>query len=223
MLLLSETLMLTALHDNKGTIVFAASSSFPFALAGAVLMDLFFARAIDLGEKHLTVNTKEKNGDPILDTALELILKINKEKSVKYWINRLGNNIKSVKNAVLKSLVSRDILFEERGKILYFFPITRYKTKNPAVENELRTRLRSIVLFGDFPSERDTVLLSLIGASNLIRELFDKSELKAANARIKQICSDTEIGKTVSAVVIEMQAAVAGAVAAVSAASASSS
>lgn len=42
MLLLAEQLMLLALHDEKDSIIFSASTALPFGLTGAIILDLFF-------------------------------------------------------------------------------------------------------------------------------------------------------------------------------------
>lgn len=221
-MLISEKFTLTALHDEKGSIIFAASTSFPYALAGAALMDLFFEDKIIIKDKIVILKDNILTGNPVLDTVMEFLIDSKKDKRLKHWVSKIGMRSKNLKNAVLQSLMVRDILYKEKKKILFFIPVSRYKTKNPSPELDMKSRLKNIVLFGQKASEKDIVLLSLTAASDLLGEIFTKEEKKIAKRFLKNINSESEIGKTVSAVVQEMQTAVMAAVTASAAASASS-
>ena len=73
MLNLMEELLLLALDDKKGKVLLSSSTELPYALRGAVLLELVNAKKIDIVNKKVVLIDSTMTGNPILNNALELI------------------------------------------------------------------------------------------------------------------------------------------------------
>jgi Golgi phosphoprotein 3 len=220
MLSLPEELLLLALHDEKGTVLFNASTALPYGLSGTILLELLFQNRIVLKGKNLVCADTTPLGDSILDETLSLIASSRKIRNVKYWIPAVLNKVTHIRERITESLVQKGILKREGRRILGLFPYNRYPMQNPACEYEIRSRIRNVVLFDHPAKEREVALISLIKVCGLVNELFTKDERKQATARIKELSKDEVIGKMVSEVVAQMTAAISAAVTASTAAAA---
>ena len=201
MLTLPEELMLLALRDEKGSVIFSASTALPYGLAGAVLLELFFKGKITYGNKKIQVIDKSTIDDPVLNEALNLIKNSSKDRNPKYWVQKINNKVKKLKQRVIDNLVKQQILNREGHKILWFFNIDRYPTLDVVPEMEIRTTIRNIVLNDHEATEREIALLSLMKACSLINEVFQRSERKLAKKKIKELLENQKMSKDVSSAV----------------------
>ncbi len=80
MLNLMEELLLLALDDEKGKIIFSSSSALPYGLRGALLLELTLANKIDIVNKKLVVIDNTPTNNPLLNSALDIISDHHKEK-----------------------------------------------------------------------------------------------------------------------------------------------
>ena len=223
MLSLSEKLMLLALHDEKGSIVFSASTALPYALAGALLIELLYQKKVAMENGKVIIVDRSQTGNELLDKALDLISSSQKLRSAKYWIQKFNTGIKGLKDWVLDRLVAQGILKREDQKILWVFPTKRYPMINAAQEHSIRSRIHQVVIQKVRPNQDDVALLSLVKACDLLNELFPKEERKRAKQRIKEIIEGEEIGRAVSTIVEEIMAALTIVLAATVASSSASS
>lgn len=153
MLSLAEKLMLLALQDEKGSVVFSASSALQYGLAGALVLELFFRKKITLAEKNIRVIDATPTGDPLLDQVLELISGLEKQKDPKHWIYKIDRKVKGIKNQITDALVQKEILRREEHRLLWVFHYSRYPTRNISPEQEIRQRIQNIVLMNHPPDE----------------------------------------------------------------------
>ncbi|MFH1754662.1 MAG: GPP34 family phosphoprotein [Candidatus Latescibacterota bacterium] len=207
MLNLCEELLLLALHDRKGTVVSSTSMALTYGLTGAILMELTLAGRLAIEEQKFVLIDPTPTGDDILDEALARIKSSKIYRKPGYWVSKLSG-IKKIKDRLLGRLVNQGILRREEHRILRVIPSRRYPTAYSVPEMKLRERIRTVVLKGKKPDERTVVIISLVNACNLIKEIFDKEERKAAKKRIKEITESEAIGKAVSDTVAGVQAAV---------------
>lgn len=223
MLSLSEKLMLLALHDEKGSVLFSASTALPYGLAGALIIDLVFQERIALTEGKVKVRNPSPTGDGLLDETLQLIRASDKPRDIKYWVQRIYSKVKNLHKRVSNELIEKGILERREQKILWVFPSRRYPTINAAPENEIRKNIHEVVLRYKAPEKEDIALLSLVKSCDLIKEVFDKPDRKIAKKRIEAIITGEIIGKAVTEVVTAVVAitAVISASVAVSAATSS--
>ena len=198
MLNLMEELLLLALDDKKGKVLLSSSTELPYALRGAVLLELVIAKKIDIVNKKVVIIDSTMTGNPILNNALELIENKSKEKSIGYWISRLGYKMKSLRKDLLSGLMDKGILEKVDGKILWLIPTKKYPTKNPIPENEVRKRLIDIVLHDNHPDERSLMLISLVNSCKLVKEIFSKESRREAKKKIKEIVKNESFGKEVT-------------------------
>jgi Golgi phosphoprotein 3 len=201
MLTLPEELMLLALRDDKGSVIFSASTALPYGLAGAVLLELFFKGKITYGNKKIQVIDKSIIDDPVLNEALNLMKNSSKDRNPKYWIQKINSKVKKLKQRVIDNLIAQQILNREGHKILWFFNIDRYPTLDVVPEMEIRTTIRNIVLNDYDATEREIALLSLMKACSLINEVFQRSERKLAKKKIKELLENQKMSKDVSSAV----------------------
>ena len=198
MLNLMEELLLLALDDEKGKIISSSSHALPYGLRGALLLELFIAGKIDIVDKKIVVINRNNTGDEVLDNALNIINTYHKQKTVKFWITKLTSKMKELRKDLLNGLITKGILEQQDKKVLWVIPATRYPTKNPVIENRVRKRIIGIVLQDEELDERSSMLISLINACELIKEVFPKDNLKDANKKIKNIIQDEKIGKAIT-------------------------
>ena len=198
MLNLMEELLLLALDDEKGKIISSSSCALPYGLRGALLLELFIAGKIDIVDKKIVVINRNNTGNEVLDNALNIINTYHKQKTVKFWITKLTSKMKELRKDLLNGLITKGILEQQDKKVLWVIPATRYPTKNPVIENRVRKRIIGIVLQDEELDERSSMLISLINACELIKEVFPKDNLKDANKKIKNIIQDEKIGKAIT-------------------------
>ena len=220
---LPEQILLLSLHDEKGSVLMSASSALPYALAGALLLELHFSGKIELKDGRLKLLDASHTDDELLNEAIDLMTQTRKIKKAGYWVERINSKIKNIRKRLLLRLVDAGILKEDHRKFLWLIPYNRYPAENPSPELSIRHNIRQIVLYGTKPDDHMAALISLVRACNLENEIFEREELKQAKRRIRDISQGEDIGKAVTDVTQAMTAAVAGAVAAATVAAAGSS
>lgn len=208
MLSLPEELLLLALDDVKGVIVH--KTPLKYAVVGAILMDLALANRVDTDVENLMVVDTQPTGDSILDEALQRIISSGEVKTIGYWLVNLSRDSRTLEEQLLQRLMEKGILKKEEHKILWVFSQRRYPMQHDEEEQEVKTRIRSIVLSEEIPDPRDVVLVSLIRSCYLIDEVFTPEELDQVQGRIEQIARMDLIGQTVSRIIEAIVQAVAG-------------
>ena len=84
---------------------------------------------------------------------------------------------------------------EESDKVLGLFPRTLYPEKDPGPEKELRDRLHwAIFTPTNEVDARTAVVVSLMKATGMLEQVFDKRKLKGRKARIEQLASGEMVG-----------------------------
>ena len=222
MLTIAEKLLLLGLHDEKGSVLFSASTALPYGLAGATILDLYFQHRIKFEDKKVHVVDHTPTGNDVLDEALDLLGNATKTRDVKYWVNRIHSKVKGLKDRLADSLVEKNILGREEHQLLWVFNYNRYPTQNFVPEYDIRNSIRNIILYDQQPTKKETTLISLVKACDLVNEIFAREERKMAKKKIKVITEEDEVGKAVSSIVLEITAAVTAAIVASTAAAASS-
>ncbi len=221
-LLLCEETLLIALDDDSGRDRSRWGSD--AGLAGAVLLDLADRGLLDADADGKLVARGEPGaaGHPLLEDALAEIRDGDKQRSARRWVDRLPRALKPLRGRVADSLVERGILREEHARALGLFARTRFPTADPAPEQELRDRLRAILVEGREPDQHEALLIGLLDPLELIGSLVERSERRAARRRAKQVAELGLAGTAVRDAVRAVQGAVVAAVAVSGAAAASS-
>ncbi len=210
-LFLYEELMLLALRDEKGTLE-ADDASFQYVVAAAFLAELLLAGhiAVEQVKKKKLVNLlrQRRMGDPLLDECITKMADAKRRASLATWVQRLAR-IKKLKHRVARQLCRRRILRADEDKVLLVFTRKIYPELDPRPERELIERLRHAIFTDAHDLDaRTTVLVSLADAAGVLKNVFDKKELKARKARIKQIGEGEAAGAAAREAIAAMQAAV---------------
>ena len=113
-----------------------------------------------------------------------------------------------IRDATLARLVEKGVLKKEEKKILWVIPGRRYPMIQNQEEEEVRKRIRKVVVDGEVPSPRDVVIISLASACQLLRTVFTDADLLKYSPRIAEVAKMDLIGQAVSKSVAEVQEAV---------------
>jgi len=203
-----EEIVLLALDDQKGKFVDLPPLALEQALAGAVLLELAFQNRIDTDPAHLMLVSDQVTGDKILDPILKGIARAQDKQNAKYWVGVISADGEKIREAALARLVEKGVLKREEKKILWVIPGRRYPMIQNKEEEEVRKRIRSVVVDGAIPSPRDVVLISLGSACQLLRTVLTDADLLKYSPRIAEVAKMDLIGQAVSKSVAEVQEAV---------------
>jgi hypothetical protein len=169
-MLLVEDLLLLLMDDQTGTP--ASAGTLPYALGGAVLVELALLGRVDTtgsggitGEKVIAVEG-EPLDDPLLRQAYEKIAE--KPRGVQTLLLQIGG---SLFNDVVDRLVAHGLVRRESRKVLGLFPMTRLPAADGRREQEVRDRIRAVLVDGAEPDTRTAALTALLSASGALPSL----------------------------------------------------
>jgi len=116
--------LLNICDENGGNILDSISTN--HGLAGAMLLELFEKDKIVLKKKVLIVKDMNPTGDMILDRIIERVNKSKKERSLRYWVRKIGKRAHKYKKSILENLMNRRILTSQKKKSFIFLKKTTY-------------------------------------------------------------------------------------------------
>lgn len=196
-LTLIDQLTLLALDDHKGNFI-PDSTTFSYAIAGALILELILEEKINISEDFVKVTNRDKTGDQVLDDHIQMIYESKKQRKIKNWIDRFGQKSEKIKQATLDKLIDQRILEKKEEKILWIFNADKFPTQNPKPENQLRGRLYDIVVNLHKPDLKEVMILTLVESCRLEREVFGKENAKVFKKEIKRIKADSEVSGVVN-------------------------
>jgi golgi phosphoprotein 3 len=208
MLTFVEEIVLLALDDQKGKFVDLPPLALDQALAGAALLELAFQNRIDTDLTHLTLVSDQPTGDRMLDSILRAVTAAKDKKDAKHWVGVISADGGKIRDGALVKLVEKGVLKKEEKKFLWVIPGRRYPMIQNQEEEEVRKRIRHVVVDGAIPSPRDVVIISLASACQLLRTVFSDADLLKYSPRIAEVAKMDLIGRAVSKSVAEVQEAV---------------
>jgi Golgi phosphoprotein 3 len=206
---LPEEVLLLALHDEKGTV--AMDSTYQYAIGGAALAELLMRERIrlDTSKKKLVhlVNAKPL-GDPLLDECLLKLSNSRKPASAQTWVSRFAG-VKNLKHRLAKQLCDRGILKTDRDKVMLLFSRRIYPEIDSRPEQALVGRLRQAIFTESNQLDpRTVVLVALADSASLLKNVFDKKELKTRKDRIARIVEGEAMAEATKEAIEAVQAAV---------------
>lgn len=207
MLTLSEELFLLSLHEKKEAVKLNNAPELPYALAGALLFELYQAGKVRLEDKKVI-----PVGQGLASSELpgEMLEKINatKARKIAYWVETIGGKEGKLRKAAVGGLVLKGILKEEEKTLLWVIPYTGYAEQDTSTKFALKQRLRGVVLGGQPASERDVALLSLARAAGLLDHLFTRDEMRRATKAVEALVENDAVGQAVTETIEAIDAAV---------------
>ena len=130
------------------------------------------------------------------------------------WVSRFAS-LKKLKHRAAQQLCRRGILRADEGTVLLIFKRKVYPELDPGPERELVERIRAAIFTETYePDPRTIVLVALADKAGVLKNVFDKKELKARKKRIEAIGEGSMTAVVVKEVVEATQAAVVAAIAA---------
>jgi len=211
MLSFPEEVVLLLLDETNGEFVALPESVFAIAMGGAALMDLALRDKIDTDLEKMMIVDRAPVGDAILDDVLAGLVGICGQKNeleIGRALYDAALDAEDYRTLALKRLIARGILREENGRHLWVFRTRRYPVIDDSEQQEVRARLRQILLSEEIPDPRDIVLICLIDACLLMGFVLEQSELGAATPRIEQLRKMDLIGQAVTRAASETEAVI---------------
>ena len=206
MLTFVEETCLLLLDEKTGEFLPIHSNILECALVGAVLVDLAFAYRIDTDPKTLMVMDRTSTGEAMLDRVLARIGEQSETTDTATWVKTLARDeAADIHKQAMDRLVERGILERREKKSLLGRRSSRYRTVDETVAREVKERIRVLILTDDIPDPRDTALLSLVDACNILPDIFPGGEIRNAGARIKQLRNMDLLGRDVVGAVAEIE------------------
>ena len=208
MLSFAEEIVLLLLDEAKGEFVPVPEAVFEVVVVGAALMDLAIRNRIDTDLEQLMVVDRTPLGDDILDDVLHRLGQPAGDLRIAQAIYDTVPYVEDYKARALARLVGDGILREENGRHLWVFRTRRYPAVNDAEQQEVRARLRQILLSEDIPDPRDVVLICLVDACGLLSCMLSAEENESAAPRIAQLRKLDLIGQAVAKSASELQSVI---------------
>ena len=195
-MLLVHDLMLLLLDDDSGKQ--KVTTDIPALLAGALLVELANAGAVDVAEGSLLRKARlvlppdaptpadPRLADPLLAQAADTVAGLV-GKTPDRALLRLG---KGLRERALADLVGAGILTEQKHKTLGtlgLFRSTRYPAVSSTYEDELRSRLTAVLGGRLRPDAQTGPLLALLDASRALPRIVEVADRHAATAVLKEV------------------------------------
>jgi hypothetical protein len=203
-----EEIVLLLLDDGQGQIVELPVSASHVVIAGAALMELALRNRIDTDVKTLVVVDRTTTGDDILDDTLTRLVELGGELSIPASLRGIAARGELYQEKALKRLVEHRVLRDQDGRFLWVSPTRQYPIIDNREQQEVRARLRQILLTDEIPDPRDVVLLCLVEASHLLGLVLSPEELKETASRVSQLIRLDLIGQAVSRAVADIRSTV---------------
>jgi golgi phosphoprotein 3 len=198
MLSFAEEIVLVALDEHTGELISTSATAFSVAIAGSVLMDLALANRIDTDHRDLWVVDQEPTGNSLLDDSLGRLGAVGERRPTQQVVRALLSSAPALRQQALDRLVAKGMLRRDEKRFLWVFPLLRYPTVDGTERQEVKARLRAIVLGDELPDPRDAVLVTLVSACRLFPEMLTPAELNRAHDRIAAVARLDLIGQQVA-------------------------
>jgi len=209
-LLLYQEVTLLSLKDKKGTV--ESGAYYRAAIGAAVLAELILSGRVEIEQEKKKQFARVINGmsldDPLLDECLQRIQAAKKRQQLHTWVSRFANT-KSLLHRVAVGLCRLGVLRGAEDKVLLVFKRRIYPEIDPRPEREITARLKKAIFGASSVDPRTVALVAIAQSANLLKNVFEKRELKERKERIKSIASGDATGKAAKKVVQAAQAAAA--------------
>ena len=208
MLRFAEEITLLLLNDADGRFARISDSSFDYALAGGVLMDLALEDRIDTDLDNLMLINSTPTRDSLLDETLAEVA-ANEGHDARYWIERTALRGPQLRDETLQRLVEKGILEQVDDRFMWVFKSRRYPTIDGEAQREVKLRIMG-VLFGDeIPDPRDIVIINLADACGIFRSILTAEEIERVAPRIEQVKRLDLIGQAMTQAIQDIEIAIA--------------
>lgn len=207
-MLIVEDLALLLMDDESGTP--AAAGTLHYTMGGAVLVELALAGLVEVRDRKVFVAGTAPD-DPLLRSGYEKVAE--KPRSVDSLLVKIGADTWS---RVVDRLVERGLVAREEKRVLGLFKMTTLPATDTGHEQEVRARIRAVLVDGETPDARTAALTALLSASGALPALRPTLAWSGDVARrAKELEQGNWGAEAVSAAVTRTAAAIAASTAAV--------
>jgi len=137
-----------------------------------------------------------QRGDAVLDAALESMAAARREVQPRSWV---GRPRRGIRKAYLARLEAAGILRADRGATLGIFPVTRWRTADPARVAQARARLDAVALSSGPVEVTQAAFAGLAHAVGLGALLYRGRGHMQARKRLEEIAAGDWMAGAVSA------------------------
>lgn len=226
-MLIAEDLLLLLLDDDDGSTLLDGTAT-DSALAGAVLAELVahgHVADVEPGRWSKQRRLVRRDGAVVADPLLaERLGRLGEPRTGSGCVTRLAPGLRT---GLLERLVSSGHVREERRRVMWVFPVTRFPETDAGHEDALRAGLAEVVTGHRTPEPREAVLLSLLDAvkalgkvlptetaglddEQLHRRVAEVSEDEAVPAAVRKAVDDARAAVNAAIMTAAVGAAVAG-------------
>lgn len=165
---------------------------------------------------HLDTSKKKKvhlvnakpTGDPLLDACLTKLGSAKRPASAQTWVSKFAG-VKNLKHLLAEQLCDRGILRADRDKVMLLFSRRVYPEIDPQPEQALIKRLRQAIFTeNDHLDPRTVVLVALANSAGLLKNIFDKKDLKTRKDRIVRVVEGNAMAEATKEAIEAVQAAI---------------
>ena len=214
MLRFVEEIILLLLRDD-GRFVNVPSWTMDYAVAGGVLMDLAMENRIDTDLNSLVLIDATPVGDGLLDPTLAEIAartEAGEKHDASFWVTHTSRNASVIREEALHRLMVRGILERQDDRFLWVFRSRRYPAIDGRAEREVKLRIMGVLFSDEIPDPRDVMLICLVDACDIFKELLSRQELNTASDRIAQVRRLDLIGQAMSRAILDIEMSVAASI-----------
>ena len=212
MLRFVEEISLLLLRDEGGAFVRVPPWSLRYAVAGGVLMDLAIENRIDTDLEQLVLLDATPVGDDLLDPTLAQIA-AGEQHDTRFWLEHIATSADAIHAAALSHLIARGILERRDERVLWVFRSRRYPVIDGEARREAKLRVMGVLFSDEIPDPRDVMLICLVDACGIFKEILPARELAEVAPRIEQVRKLELIGQAMSGAINDLQIALASSVA----------
>ncbi len=208
MLRFAEEITLLLLNDDDGRFARISDSSFDYAIAGGVLMDLALENRIDTDLDNLMLINSTPTRDSLLDETLAEIA-ANEGHDARYWIERTALRGSELREESLSRLVEKGILEQANDRFMWVFKSRRYPTIDGEAQREVKLRIMEVLFSEEIPDPRDIVIINLADACGIFRSILSGEELERVAPRIEQVKRLDLIGQAMTQAIQDIEMTIA--------------
>jgi hypothetical protein len=184
MLPLHDTLLLFALHDDKGTVQASAFLALDHALRGAVLSELRLKGHVQTradGVLRLAPIQPASPVDPVMEASLGAVRSATSSGpcAVSAALDAIQRALPDIRDEVVSSLTARGILRNASVERMGLPSDVVHPMANGRIEAAARAQLGAALASGDDIRPRDGLLLALTVAAHLEGDVFADAEERA--------------------------------------------
>jgi hypothetical protein len=139
-------------------------------------------------------------GSAVADAVLAQLSAGTAGRTSRWWIQEIAKGATTMRAQLLERLVARGVLRRIEDRFLWVFPDRRYPKADGRDETEeVRRRLRGVLLDDNIPDPRDALLIGLARATGLVPLVLSAEEAAKVQGRVAQVAGLEELSRSLGA------------------------